>query len=166
MKTSFRAGVLIIAIATGAGLAVPLAGPASALAPSVACAKVNAPPIVGGKLASTYASCTPAALAAGGNAVVAVSKTGPTKGKLVQTITWKGGKGTTKALVKYANAPTLGKCKAPTKRVAITGTVSSATGAAAKITKTGETLSGSVCSIQSGAKVGQTYIEPGTKFKL
>lgn len=95
-----------------------------------------------------------------------MSTTGPTKGKLVQTITWKGGKGTTKALVKYANAPTLGKCKAPTKRVAITGTVSSATGAAAKITKKGEPISGFVCSIQSGPKVGQTHVEPGTKFKL
>lgn len=167
MKNSIRASALVLAVAAGA-VAVPLATVASAaLAPTVSCAKVNAPPLKGGKLTSTFASCTPAALAAGGGSVVAPG-TGTTSGKLVMTITWKGGKGTTKGTVKYAPNKTLGKCSTVkgTSRVTITGSVISSTGAAA-IIKKGEPISGSVCAISTaGPKQGQTVIEPGTKFKL
>ena len=170
MKTSIRAGALVIAIAAGTGLAVPLAMPASAaLTPSVACAKETSPPIAksGGKLQSTLATCTPAALAAGGSSLTAV-KPNQTAGTLTDTITWKGGKGTTVAIVKYGKASGIGKCKAPyDSRVAITGSVKSSTGAAAKIVKKGEPLSASICAIsKAGASQGQTTVEPGTKFKL
>ena len=168
MKISVRASALAIAVAAGASLVVPLAVPASAaLTPSVACAKVNAPPVKNGKLASVYSACTPAALAAGGNSLTKVDTSGPTSGKLINTITWKNGKGTTKTSIKYAGAKTNGKCKAPTKRVTITGSVVSSTGAAAKIIKNGEPLTGSVCAITAaGPNQGLTVIEPGTKFKL
>jgi hypothetical protein len=167
VKFSTRASALALATALGtAGLALPHIAPAgAALKPTVACAKVNAPALNGStKLKSVFAQCTPTLLSAGGTSLTKVDTSGPTSGKLTMTITWKNGKGTTKATVKYANT-TLGKCKAPTKRVKITGAVVSSTGAAA-IVKKGEPLSGFVCSYQSGAKLGQTSIEPGTKFKL
>ncbi len=167
MRVSVRNRALVLTVAAGAMVGGSLAMPASAaLAPSVACAKVNAPPLKGGKLASTFASCTPATLAAGGSSLVTPG-TGQTSGKLVMTVTWKNGKGTTKATVKYAPNKTKGKCTGATSRVTITGSVISATGAAAKITKKGEPLTGSVCAITAaGPKQGQTSIEPGTKFKL
>ena len=61
---------------------------------------------------------------AGGNSLVKPG-TGKTSGKLVNTITWIGGKGTTVATIKYAPAKTKGKCPAGTSRVTITGTVQS-----------------------------------------
>ena len=169
MLRSRSVRLLTLAVATTALATVPLAVPASALTPSVACAKETSPPIAksGGKLQSTLASCTPAALSAGGSSLTAV-KAGQTKGTLTDTITWKGGKGTTVAIVKYGTAKGVGKCKAPyDSRVAISGNVKSATGAAAKITKKGEPLSASICAIsKSGPSQGQTVVEPGTKFKL
>ena len=170
MHRSLPVRLLTLAVATASLAAVPLAAPASAaLTASVACAKETSPPIAksGGKLQSTLASCAPAALAAGGTSLTAV-KAGQTKGTLTDTITWKGGKGTTVAIVKYGTATGKGKCVAPyDSRVAITGSVKSATGAAAKITKAGEPLSASICAVsKAGATQGQTTIEPGTKFKL
>jgi hypothetical protein len=170
MHRSTPVRLLTLATAAAALAAVPLAAPASAaLTPSVACAKETSPPIAksGGKLQSTLASCTPAALAAGGSSLTAV-KAGQTKGTLTDTITWKGGKGTTVAVVKYGTATGVGKCKAPyDSRVTITGTVKSSTGAAAKIVKASEPLSASICAIsKAGANQGQTALEPGTKFKL
>jgi hypothetical protein len=170
VRISTRATALVFAVAAAAGLAVPFAAPASAaLKPSVACAKETSPPIAksGGKLQSTLASCTPAALSAGGSSLTAV-KAGQTKGTLTDTITWKGGKGTTVAIVKYGTAKGVGKCKAPyDSRVTITGSVKSATGAAKAITKVGEPLTSSICAIsKAGPAQGQTSVEPGTKFKL
>ena len=167
MKLSTRVGAFALATAMGtAGLALPYVAPAGGAAtPTVACAKVDAPALNGStKLKSTFAQCTPALLAAGGTSLTKVDTSGPTSGKLTMTVTWKNGKGTTKATVKYATT-TQGKCKAPRKRVKITGAVVSSTGAAV-IVKKGEPLSGFVCSVQSGPKVGLTSIEPGTKFKL
>jgi len=169
VKTSTRASALVIAIAAGAGLIVPLATPASAaLKPSVACAKEVSPPIAksGGKLQSTLSVCTPAALSAGGSSLTAV-KPNQTKGTLTDTITWKNGKGVTVAIVKYGPT-TVGKCKAPyDQRVKITGTVKNSTGAAANIVKAGEPVSAFVCAIsKAGPKQGATALEPGTKFNL
>ncbi len=166
MKMSKRVGAVVAAGAVGiVGLVVPIAQPASALTSSVACAKVSSPPYKGGKITSTFASCTPAALKAGGVSTVAVAKTGPAKGKLVATIVWKNGKGTTKSSYLVANNGT-GKCPSGTKRIKVTGKVLSATGAAKSITKVGEPVLGSVCSYTSGPNLGKTTIEPGTKFKL
>jgi hypothetical protein len=169
MNVSVRTRVLVLTVATSALLTAPLALPASALKPSVACAKETSPPIAksGGKLSSTLSSCTPTALAAGGSSLTAV-KAGQTKGTLTDTITWKGGKGTTVAVVKYGGAAGVGKCKAPyDSRVAISGSVKSATGAAKAITKVGEPLSASICAIsKAGPNQGQTMLEPGTKFTL
>jgi len=169
MNVSVRTRVLVLAVTAGTLLTAPLALPASALKSSVACAKETSPPISksGGKLQSTLATCTPAALSAGGSSLTAV-KAGQTKGTLTDTITWKGGKGTTVAIVKYGTAAGVGKCKAPyDSRVAITGSVKSATGAAKSITKVGEPLSASICAIsKSGPNQGQTMLEPGTKFTL
>jgi len=170
MHFSVRTRVLVLAVTAGTLLTAPFALPASAaLKPSVACAKESSPPIAksGGKLQSTLATCTPAALSAGGSSLTAV-KAGQTKGTLTDTITWKGGKGTTVAIVKYGTAAGVGKCKAPyDSRVAITGSVKSSTGAAAKIVKNGEPVSASICAVsKAGSTQGQTMLEPGTKFTL
>jgi hypothetical protein len=164
-----KAGALGAGLAMAFGLAVPLALPAGAAPkPSVACAKESSPPIAqsGGKVKSTLAACTPAALKAGGSSLTTVNP-GQQAGTVTDTITWKGGKGKTVAIVKYAST-TKGKCKAPyDARIKITGSVKSSTGAAANIVKKGEPLSAFVCAItKAGAKQGQTALEPGTKFKL
>ena len=165
MKTSFRAGALVVALATGAGLAVPLALPASAAA-SAACSKLVAAFDSKGKYTTTYSQCTPAALAAGATSASAVSKTGPNKGKLVNTIVWKNGKGTTIEVIKYAPAKTQGKCPAGTGHVTIAGSVTGGTGTAATIIKKGEAVSISICAFTKGPKVGQAGLEPGTKLTL
>ena len=168
MRISRKAGALVVGIAAGVGLVVPFALPAAAGPPAhVACAKETSPPLAqtGGKVKSTLALCTPAALAAGGSSLSTV-KPGQKAGTLTNTITWKNGKGKTVAIVKFAPT-TKGKCKAPyDSRIKITGSVKSSTGAAAKIIKTGEPLTAFVCAITKGAKQGQTTLEPGTKFKL
>jgi hypothetical protein len=167
MKYSCRAAVL--AVAASAALIAPLALPASAAAPkpSVACAKETSPPLKAGATVSTLASCTPAALKAGGGSTTKTTKN-QTAGTVTDTIVWKGKQGTTVAVIKYAGAKTLGKCKAPyDTRVTITGTVKSATGPAAKITKKGEPVKASICAIAKvGASQGKTILEPGTKFTL
>ena len=169
MRISRKAGALAVGMAAGVGLVVPLALPAAAGPPAhVACAKETSPPLAqsGGKVKSTLALCTPAALKAGGSSVSAV-KPGQTAGTLTNTITWKNGKGKTVAIVKFAKAATKGKCKAPyDSRIKITGSVKSSSGAAAAIIKKGEPLSAFICAITKGAKQGQTTLEPGTKFKL
>jgi hypothetical protein len=170
VKTSIRAGALVIAIATGVGL-VPLATGASAAAAvsHVLCGKVSSPPLKGGTASSTFASCTPAALTLGGTG--STTKTPPPgsqSGTVGFKVTWKGGKGTTTAAIKFAVQKTLGKCPATGgyKRLAVVGTVKVATGAAAAIAKVGEPVTASQCVIVSGAKAGQSMLEPGTKFKL
>jgi len=169
VKFSSRVGALAIATAMGTtGLIIPLTHTASAaLKQTVACAKVTAPKIpASGKLTSTFASCTPALLAAGGTSTVAVQKNGPQAGKIVSTIVWKNAKGTTKSTYNYKPAATKGKCVAPyDTRVTITGKILSSTGAA-KIIKVGEPVTGSVCAITKGANLGKSTIEPGTKFKM
>ena len=166
MKNSIRASALAIALATGITVGVPLALPAgAALKPSVTCSKLTAG-FVGKVLKTTISQCTPAALAKGGPSASGTSKSGPTSGKTVMTITWAGGKGTTKSVVNYKPAKGNGKCASPSTRVAVTGSVSSATGAAAAITKKGEPLTISICAITSGPKLGSSSLEPGTKLKL
>ncbi len=167
MKTSTRVGALIISIATGIGALVPLGTAASAAPkPHVKCAKVNAPPLKGETVTSTFAKCTPGKLKAGGTSVVKPG-TGETSGKLVMTIKWKNKRGKTKATVKYTAAKKKRKCKGNTTRIVIKGRVIKSTGAAAKIIKKGEPVKGSVCAITAeGPKQGKTVIEPGTKFTL
>jgi hypothetical protein len=169
VKTSIRAGALALAIATGIGL-VPLALPASAAGVShVTCGKVSSPPLKAGAASSTFALCTPAAFKLGGTG--GTQKTPPpgsASGSVGFKVTWKGGKGTTTAAIKFAVQKTLGKCPATGgyKRLAVVGTVKLATGAAAAISKVGEPVTASQCVIISGAKAGQSMLEPGTKFKL
>ena len=147
---------------------VALAVPASAAAkPSVSCSKLAASTTITGANAttkSTYSGCTPVGLAAGGSSNV----TTPAKalaGKITETITWKGGKGTTTVSQGYGGASGNGKCAKGTSRIKLTGTVKSSTGAAAKIIKSGEPISGFVCANESKQPY-TTTLEPGTKLTL
>jgi hypothetical protein len=164
MKVSVRTRALVLAVASGALLAVPFATPASA-AQSVACAKINSLPAKGGTVSITFAQCTPTILSAGGTST-AKAGTGKLSGSLVVTITWKGAKGTTVLSAKYGGAKTQGKCAKGTAHITLTGSVLSGTGAAGTAIKKGEPVTASACAITSGPKLGQSSLEPGTKFKL
>ena len=167
MKVSVRAGALIAGFAMAMSVAVPLAMPAGAATPSVSCKAQTSPPLAAGKVVSTLSKCSPAALAAGGTSTTK-AKAGSTSGQVVSTTVWKGGKGSTTSTISYTSkGVTKGKCKAPfDTRVKITGKVTKAAGAAAKITKAGEPVTAFICAITKGAKVGQTILEPGSLFKL
>jgi len=166
MKLSVRTRGIALVAASAALFAVPFAAPASALTSSVACAKEGSS-LKSGKAVSTFATCTPASLALGGTGVSPKTPPpGTKKGQVALVITWKGGKGTTTMAFAFAVQAKLGKCKVGTTRVFITGSVKSATGAAAKITKKGEPVSASSCVYATGPKVGQSSLEAGTKFTL
>jgi hypothetical protein len=91
---------------------------------------------------------------------------GETKGTLKLTLTWKGGQGTTLALVSFAAAKGNGKCPKGDTREAVTGKVTGGTGAAAKIIKVKEAVTSSTCAVTTGPKLGSSTLEPGTTFKI
>ena len=169
MKVAVRTRYIALAIAAGTLITAPLAMPASAAAlkPSVTCAKESSPPVKGGTSKSTFATCTPVALKAGGTGVtLKTPPAGSQKGQIGLKITWNGGKGTTTMAIAFAVQTKPGKCKAGTTHITATGKVTAATGAAATITKTGEPVTASTCVITKGATSGQSSLEPGTTFKL
>jgi len=119
-----------------------------------------------GKIAAVFTKCTPASLSAGGTASFTNPPKGTTKGTLKLTLTWKGGNGTTIALVSFKAASGKGKCPTGDTREAVTGKVTGGTGAAAKIIKTNEPVASSTCAVTSGPKLGSSTLEPGTKFTI
>src|SRR5439155_17329622 len=141
--------------------------PASALTPSVACSKLTASTTISGSNATTKASlsvCTPSKLSAGATSKV-TTPASKLFGKITSKLTWRNGKGTTTVVEQYKTTKTQGKCPKGQSHILLTGTTKSSTGAAAKIIKAGETISGSICTNTSK----QPYVsslEPGTKFKL
>jgi hypothetical protein len=164
MKVSARVRTLVLVAAAGSLLAVPFATPASAAA-SASCKTVTTT-LKAGKISATFTKCTPAGLSAGGSATFTNPPKGTTKGTLKLTLTWKGGKGTTLALVSFKGATGNGKCPAGQTREAVTGKVTGGTGAAAAIIKKNELVTSSTCAVTSGPKLGSSTLEPGTLFKL
>jgi hypothetical protein len=165
MKASFGFRALTMAVAAGTLLAVPFALPASA-AQSASCKTVTTA-LKGGKISAVFTKCTPAALSAGGTASFTNPPKGTTAGTLKLTLTWKGGKGKTLALVTFKAAKGLGKCPKGDTREAVTGTISKGgTGAAGSLIKVGEKVTSSTCAVTTGPKLGSSILEPGTLFKL
>ena len=169
MKGSISTRVLLMGVAAGSMLAVPLATPAwPALAPSVVCSKLTSTTTISGPngtTASTLSTCAPAALSAGGTSKVTVPVSKLT-GNVTSKMIWNGGKGTTSVTEHYATTKSKGKCPAGTLyHAVVTGTTGASTGAAAKTIKKGEPISASVCAKSVGGKYVST-LEPGTKFKL
>lgn len=173
MRVSVRVRALAIGVAAGSLVAVPLATPASATTPHVACSKLVAKTTISGTGAnskattkSTLSVCTPSALSAGATSTV-TTPVSNTFGKVTSKLTWKNGKGTTTVVQQYKTTTTPGKC--PNKKgwlhIKLTGTTKTSTGAAAKIIKAGETISGSICTNTNTTPYTST-LEPGTKFKL
>ena len=166
MKVSVGFRTLSMVVAAGTLVAVPLAVPASAAAESASCSTVSTV-LKAGKITATFTKCTPTSLATGGTATFTNPPTGSTKGTLKLTLTWKGGKGTTLALVSFKAAANPGKCPKGDTLEAVTGTVSKGgTGAAAKLIKVGEKVTSSTCAVTTGPKLGSSTLEPGTLFKL
>jgi hypothetical protein len=88
-------------------------------------------------------------------------------GTITQKVTWKNGKGTTKVTLSYAPQKTKGKCPAGTQyRTKITGKTGASTGAAVKIIKKGEPISGMVCTKSAPGNKFVSALYPGTKFKF
>jgi hypothetical protein len=169
MHRSLPVRLLTLAVATASLAAVPLAAPASAaLKPSVVCSKLVSTTTVAsgnGTTASSFLTCTPTALSAGGSSKVTVPAS-QLAGSLTSTITWNGGKGTTVATEKYTPQKTTGKCPTGTKYLTlVTGTTKASTGAAAKVVKSGEPISGSICTKVVGGKFVSTLLA-GTKFSI
>src|SRR5439155_12097068 len=164
---------LAIGVAAGSMLVVPLATPASATTPHVACSKLVAKTTISGtapnQKATTKSSlslCTPSALSAGATSKV-VTPVANSFGKATSKLTWRNGKGTTTVVQQYKTTSTRGRC--PNKpgwlHIKLTGTTKTSTGAAAKIIKVGETISGSICTNTNVTPYTST-LEPGTMVKL
>jgi hypothetical protein len=161
MNLSRRARALVVLAASASLVAVPMVSePAGAApAPKGKCTKLTTK-TVGTKINATLTGCTPTA-ATGGKGTGTFTSSGAPSGTLNITIKWAGGKGTTKANIKFKNAASKGKCGAgTTARTTITGKVTGGTGTAAKTIKKNEPVKGSVC--QHPTK-GIT-LEPGTKL--
>jgi hypothetical protein len=162
---------LALAIAGAGLLAAPLALPAEATTPHVACAKLSSTTSVNlttgkGTVTSSFLTCTPTALKAGGSSkvVVPISKL---SGSIASKITWKNGKGTTNVVEKFTTQKTIGKCPAGTKyRTIVAGTTKGSTGAAAKVIKNGETISAEICTKAASSTKYVSTLLKGTKFKL
>ena len=149
--------------ASAALLAVPFAAPASALTSSVSC-KTEGSSLKGGKAISTFAGCTK--VIGGTGLSPKTPPAGTKKGQLSLVITWNKGKGKTTVAFGFATQTKPLKCKGGSSRVLVSGKVLSATGAAKAITKAGEPVTATSCVYASGPKVGQSYVYPGTTFKL
>jgi hypothetical protein len=160
MKASVGVRALVIAAASASLLAVPLAVPASAVTQPASCAGLSTK-TVGKIVYITLSKCLPTAATGGGGTGTTSAGTGALTGKTVNTTKWASGHGTTKTAISF-KPTTLGKCKAGTTRLAITGKVVSSTGLAAKVIKAGQPVTASVCL----TKTLSTSLEPGTIEKL
>jgi hypothetical protein len=172
MKVSVRTRALTLAVTAGVMLTAPLALPASAAAkPSLSCAKLASTTTLNltaktGTVSSSFLTCTPAGLAAGGSGKVTVPIAKIT-GSLTTKITWNGGQGTTTVNEKFTAQKTTGACPKGTKYLTlVTGTTQASTGAAAKIIKAGEPISGSICTVVASSTKYVSSLLKGTQFKL
>ena len=174
MRVSVRVRALAIGVAAGSLVAVPLATPASATTPHVVCSKLVGKTTVSGNNAttkSTLSLCTPSALSAGASSTV-TTPVAKSFGKVTSKLTWKNNKGTTTVIQQYAPLTAPGKCPSTAGKIKkgwlhikLTGTTKASTGAAAKIIKAGETITGFICT-NTNTKPYTSTLEPGTKFKL
>jgi len=160
--------LIVVALAAGSLIMVPLAAPGSATVPAgPQCTKiVSPPPTTINKVStskSTVSGCTPTATTGGSGK--SVTQLGVTyKGKKVEalsTTTWAGGKGTTTATLSYASAKGgLGNCPhGSILREVTSGLVVAGTN---KLIKIGSKESATVCV----AKNSSATLAPGTVWKF
>jgi len=159
MKRTFARGSLLLAAA--ASLALPLASPASAVTQPGKCTKVKTANGSAGTIKATVSGCTP--LSATGGKGSGTFKAGQTSGKLAAKITWANKKGTTTASVTLTPQATRRKCPVGTQRITVSGKVTGGTGAAGRLFKKGQPVSGSVC---ANAASGAASLEPGHPLKF
>jgi hypothetical protein len=171
MRVAVRVRALAVGVGAAALLVAPLAPPASAAKkkPHVACRKVtsSSTKIVGSKITvkSAFGSCTPKALKAGGTQKITTT-VDQLSGSIKGTFVWKKKQGSTALTIKFAQQKNRRKCPAGTVREKITGKTGKSKGAAAKIVKVGEPITASICAYTEGPKLGQSFLEKGSKFKL
>jgi hypothetical protein len=171
MRVAARVRALGIGVAAASLLVPALAVPASAATtkPHVVCSKVtsSSTKIVGNKITvkSSFGGCTPAALKAGGTQKITTTLN-KLSGSIKGTFVWKNKKGSTALTIKFAQQQNRRRCPAGTVREKITGKTGKSKGPAAQIVKIGEPVTASICAYASGPKVGKSFLEKGTKFKL
>ena len=163
MKASIGARALVIAVAAGSLIAVPLATSASAATQPASCGKISTK-TVGKVIHITESKCLPVAATGGGGTGTTSAGTGKLSGSQINTIKWNSNHGTTKAAIKFApNKKGIGKCPKGSSRLSITGKVLSSTGLAAKVIKANQPVTASVC---VNSKTSAVSLEPGTLEKL
>jgi len=162
MKVSLKGRALVIGLAAGSLLAVPMALPGgSALPQPGSCGKITTKK-VGTKIQINVSLCKPTTATGGSGTGSTSAGTGALKGSTINTITWATKHGTSKMAIKYAPT-TLGKCPKTTTRLAITGKVVSSTGPASKVIKPNQPVTAKVCVNKTTAA---TTLEPGTLEKF
>jgi hypothetical protein len=161
MRGSLKGRALVIGVAAGSLLLVPLAAPASAVTQPAKCGKITTK-TVGKVIHITVSKCTPLSATGGSGTGTTSSGTGALKGKTVNKITWASKHGTSTMAISFAPT-TLGKCPKTTTRLSITGKVTASTGLAAKVIKKGQPVTAKVCVNKKTAAVA---LEPGTVEKF
>jgi hypothetical protein len=162
MRTAFGIRAVVIALAVGSLLAVPLTTAASAATQPASCASITTK-VVGTVIHITEAKCLPLSATGGGGTGTTAKGTGKLTGSTINTITWASGHGTTKAAIKFGPAKGNGKCAKGTTRLAITGKIVSSAGKVATVIKANQLVTASVC---VNSKTSATTLEPGTVEKL
>src|SRR6266576_3461670 len=143
MKLSVLTRALGVAAVSASLVAMPLAMSASAVTQPGTCKKLTTKNAPGGKIIATVSQCTP--LSATGGHGSGTFKAGETSGTLAATLKWANGKGTTSATVRLAPQATRRRCPVKTSRIKVTGSVTGGTGAAGRLFKKGQPVTGSVC---------------------
>jgi len=147
------------ALATS-GLAIIGVAPAGAVTQPGKCTKLTTKQS-GSNILATVSGCTPTSATGGKGS--GTFKAGQTSGSLAASLKWATNHGTTKASVKLSPQATRGKCPAGTTRIKVTGSVTGGTGAAGRLFKKGQPVSGSVC---ANTATGNASLEPGTALKF
>ena len=161
-------GVRVVLLRSRRGVACAAVGrqASAALKSSVVCSNNTTTTTIKGTIGTTNAKFSGCTGGLGGSSTTTepVSKlAGTVKTKIV----WANRKGTTMVTQSFTALKTMGKCpKGTIYHSKVTGTTGASTGAAAKIIKVGEAVSGTFCTKQLTKTKLLTSLEPGTKYTL
>ena len=160
MKLSVLTRAVGVAAVSASMVAMPLAMKASAVTQPGKCTKLTTKQS-GSNILATVSGCTPTSATGGKGS--GTFKAGQTSGSLAASLKWATNHGTTKASVKLSPQATRGRCPAGTTRIKVTGSVTGGTGAAGRLFKKGQPVTGSVC---ANTATGNASLEPGTALKF
>jgi len=160
MKLSVLTRALGVAAVSASMVGMPLAMKESAVTQPGKCTKLTTKQS-GSNILATVSGCTPTSATGGKGS--GTFKAGQTSGSLAASLKWATNYGTTKASVKLTPQTAKGRCPAGTTRIKVTGSVTGGTGAAGRLFKKGQPVTGSVC---ANTATGNASLEPGTALKF